>query len=180
MNNYEFTLKFSLPNSQENPGKYVEQLGAVGCDDALIGIGQQGRISLNFIRESSSADEAISSAIDDVKRAIPAAKLIEATPDLVGLTEVADLIGCTRPNMKEIMINGGSAFPIPVHEGNPAIWHLATILSWLQETNTYQIEETLVDVAKTNMQVNIAREIDNLEPNLQQKVLFLSGTRFLT
>jgi len=35
---YDFTLKFSLENSQTDPDSYVEALSAGGCDDALIGI----------------------------------------------------------------------------------------------------------------------------------------------
>jgi len=47
MKEYKFTLKFSL---QDNPDAYIEKLGIEGCDDALIGIGQSGRIALNFTR----------------------------------------------------------------------------------------------------------------------------------
>ena len=41
---YEFRLKFSLPASESDMDELVERLGAAGCDDALIGIGQPGRI----------------------------------------------------------------------------------------------------------------------------------------
>ena len=89
MHEYEFTLKFSLQNAQANPQEYVEPLGKAGCDDALIGIGQGGRIALSFTRESISAYEAVSSAIKDIRTVLPNAKLVEVVPDLVGLTEVA-------------------------------------------------------------------------------------------
>ena len=81
MKEYDFTLKFNLQNSQADPEYHVEKLYEGGCEDALIGIGKKGYISLNFIREASSAYEAVSSAIIDVKRVIPYATLIEATPD---------------------------------------------------------------------------------------------------
>jgi hypothetical protein len=87
MKEYEFTLKFRLIDTSSNPDAYIEKLGIEGCDDALIGIGQSGRIALNFTLESSSAYDAIFSALEDVKRAIPNARLVEATPDFVGLTE---------------------------------------------------------------------------------------------
>jgi hypothetical protein len=61
-----------------------------------VGIGQHGRIALNFIRQSESALDAVSSAIFDIKKAIPSVKLIEATPDLVGLTDVDDILGLSR------------------------------------------------------------------------------------
>ena len=78
---YEFDLTFSLPDALENPEIYVEALGE-RCDDALIGIGQKGRISLSFIRQSDTDLNAVTSAIADVMRAIPGAKLIEMIPGL--------------------------------------------------------------------------------------------------
>jgi len=79
MNEYDFTLKFNFQNPQIDPNDYSEQLHESSCDDALIGIGKNGCIALNFVREASSACEAISSAISDVKKVIPHAILIEAT-----------------------------------------------------------------------------------------------------
>jgi hypothetical protein len=69
------TLSFNLQDSQIDPNDYIEQLHENGCDDALIGIGKKGCIVLNFIREASSAYEAISSAISD-KKVIPHAILV--------------------------------------------------------------------------------------------------------
>jgi len=64
-------------------------LATVGCDDALIGIGKRGKIALNFIRESSSAKEAVHSAIAQVVLAIPQAVFLEVNPDFISVTEVA-------------------------------------------------------------------------------------------
>src|SRR5690606_34686528 len=96
MSEYEFTLKFRLPDASADPGQFIGALAEAGCDDAAVGIGQQGRIALDFTREAASALDAIISAIQAVKAAIPGAELIEASPDFVGLADVADLIGCTR------------------------------------------------------------------------------------
>lgn len=79
---FEFTLKFSLPNSQIDPNAYIEKLYENSCDDALIGIGTKGYIALDFIREASSAYEAIYSAITNVKAVLPKSRLIEASPEL--------------------------------------------------------------------------------------------------
>lgn len=68
MNEYEFTLKFNLQNSQADPNDYMDRLYERGCNDALIGLGKKGRIVLDFVREASSAYEAISSAITVVKK----------------------------------------------------------------------------------------------------------------
>jgi hypothetical protein len=86
---YEFTLKYKLSDKESDADALVERLAEAGCDDALVGTGQKGRIALNFIREAASAKEAIISALTDVKRAIPHARLLEVTPDFVGLSDVA-------------------------------------------------------------------------------------------
>lgn len=51
----------------------VERLAGEGCDDSLVGVGQPRRLVLEFIREAPSAR----GAIEDVRRAVPSARLIE-------------------------------------------------------------------------------------------------------
>lgn len=93
---FTFTLKYQLTTSDTDIDALIEQLVEEGCDDALVGVGQSGRIGLEFVREASNAREAVGSALADVRRAVPDAKLIEATPDLVGITDVAELMGVSR------------------------------------------------------------------------------------
>ncbi len=162
MNEYEFTLKFSLPGLVADPEQYVEALAAAGCDDALFGIGQNGRIALDFTRAAGSAFEAIASALQDVRKAIPDATLIEASPDLVGLTDIAALVEFTRQNMRKLMVSNISTFPAAVHEGNPSIWNLASILTWLYKHQKRPVDATLMEVAEATMSVNIAKETRKL------------------
>lgn len=84
MKDYDFTLSFSLPNDAADTDQLVGRLGREGCTDALVGTGQVGRVTLNFVREASSAHEAIRSSVADVRRAIPDARLVEASLDFVG------------------------------------------------------------------------------------------------
>ncbi|NOQ35988.1 MAG: DNA-binding protein [Methylococcaceae bacterium] len=170
MQDYEFTLKFTFSGSTVNPESYVEQLAEAGCDDALVGIGQNGRIALNFNRESDNAFNAVCSAIKDIKSVIPDAKLIEATPDFVGLSDIAKLIGYSSQNIKNMMLNSGVDFPLPVHEGNASIWHLANVLDWLKKGKNYQIDDSLLEVAKANMQLNITKESFNLDPVIRHQM----------
>jgi len=165
---FEFTLNFTFPDYSIDASDYIEELGAAGCDDALIGIGLPGRMALKFDREAESAFTAITSAVAAVKRTIPDAKLVEATPDLVGLTEVADIVGCSRQYMRKLMVNSGAGFPAPLHEGNPSIWRLSKVLLWLQVHKQYQIEDTLLEVARVNMQFNMAREAHEIDPEMQK------------
>jgi hypothetical protein len=169
MKEYEFTLKFNFSDASVSPESYVERLSDAGCDDALIGIGQKGRIALNFNREAESALSALCSAIQDVKRAIPDAQLIEATPDFVGLSDIAEVVGYSRQNMRKLMINNQASFPLPIHEGSSAIWHLANVLDWLKEGKAYVIDDDLLDIAKATMQLNIAKETFKLDPAINAK-----------
>ena len=98
------------------------------------------------------------SALVDVRRAVPAARLIEVAPDLVGLTDVADIIGVSRQNMRKLMLAHPGSFPAPVHEGSASIWHLADVLTWLQAKGSYSLGKGVLDVARIALQVNLAKE----------------------
>jgi len=173
MKTYEFELKFSLPKTSRNPEFFVERLGEVGCTDALVGIGQAGRIGFHFSRDAKNAFEAVLSAIKNIKKAIPEASLIEAAPDLVGLSDIADILGYSRQNIRKLMMNNLVSFPTPIHEGKTILWHLSSILTWVKKSNRYQIDELLLDVANTNMQLNIAKESILLDESMQKE--FLAG-----
>lgn len=99
MNEHDFTLTFNLEDPQADPGDFIEKLYEGGCDDALIGVGNKGYVALNFIREASSRNEAICSAINDVKKVIPSATLIEGPPDFVCLSDAAQIMECTQQNI---------------------------------------------------------------------------------
>lgn len=155
---YTFTLKYQLADDDRDPDGLVERLGEAGCDDALVGIGQPGRLALEFTREADSADAAVRSALADVRRAVPSARLIEVAPDLVGLTDVADIVGVSRQNMRKLMLAHPGSFPAPVHEGSASIWHLADVLTWLQAKGSYTLAGDVLEVACVALQVNVAKE----------------------
>ena len=173
MTEYDFVLKFDLPDHDADPEQFVDALYEAGCDDATVGIGQNGRVALNFIREAPSAFDAVTSAMSDVKRAIPGAKLIEATPDLVGLSDIAEIVGCSRQNIRKIVVTHKSVFPSPIHEGSTALWHLSKVLQWLKARGSYAIEDSLIEVSSTNMQINIASQIQEIDPASRRNLKIL-------
>jgi hypothetical protein len=170
INEYDFTLKFNLPNPDADPNNYVENLFAHGCDDGLIGVGKMGSIIISFTREAESAYIAISTAIVDVRTAIPQALIIEATPDLVGLTDVAKILGCTRQNIRNLIVRDDQRSPTPVYEGTPSLWHLAQVLAWLKEAKMYSIDDSLLEVAKINMEINTACCWQRVAPDRQENI----------
>ena len=78
---YTFTLKYRLSPADQNVDDLIERLGAEGCDDVLVGVGQPGRVALEFTREADSAQAAIQSALADGKRVMPKAQLLEDAPE---------------------------------------------------------------------------------------------------
>ena len=163
MMNYLFTLKYQLNPDELDMDALLERLGEAGCDDALVGVGQPGRIALAFTREAACAQDAVTTALADVRNALPNATLYEATPDLVGLTDAAELMGMSRQNMRKLMLANAATFPAPIHEGTTSIWHLAEILAWMQTRGAYSLTDSLVDISRTIMQVNMAKEQQRLK-----------------
>lgn len=101
MNEYDFTLKFVIPKDLKTDDS-SSQIFAGGCDDAIIGVGVAGRLALNFVRESNNATEAIRSALSDIQKIIPQAKLVEIGPDLVGLSEAGEQLNMSRQYLRKV------------------------------------------------------------------------------
>lgn len=156
--NYVFTLKYRLPPDATDMDALVERLAEAGCDDSLIGTGLPGRIALEFTREAASAHQALQSALGDVGRAVPGVELIEASPDIVGLSDVAELIGVSRQNMRKLMLTHAGGFPAPMHDGSTSLWHLADILAWLVDRGGYDVDAVVMETCVAAMKVNVAKE----------------------
>lgn len=172
---YTFTLKYQLADDDRDADALVERLGEAGCDDALVGIGQPGRLALDFTREAADAATAVHSALADLRSAVPSAKLIEVAPDLVGLTDVADIVGVSRQNMRKLMLAHPGSFPAPMHEGSASIWHLADVLAWLQAKGSYSLDKEVLDVARVALQVNVAKEGRRLSRSASKELQALVG-----
>lgn len=169
MREYEFTLKFKLPDSNVDPDSYVECLYESGCDDAIIGTGKKGYIALDFIRESTSAYEAMANAIKEVRKAIPLAEIVEASPDFVGVSDVATLLGCSRQNIQKLISSDILRCPPALYGGSQSIWHLLELLTWLREYKNYKIDEALIEIAQATRGLNLVRQSEMLDPNMQKK-----------
>ena len=178
MSSFEFILKFALRDACSNPEEYVESLYENGCDDALIGIGQAGRIALAFNRVNKNASNAVFSAIKDVNKVIPGAILLQVSPDLVGLTDIAELLGLSRQNIRKLMINHARHFPLPVHDGSTTLWHLDDVLRWFEDKQSRDIAANLIELAKVSRQINLARAAIYLDPEISKRYRALGIARF--
>lgn len=157
MKTYDFELIFKVPNI-EDISIYNDKLFENGCDDATISFGQLGFLALSFSREANSANEAIQSAIKNVLQAIPNAKLIEASPDIVSISDIASILGYSRQYIRKLFETNLSYLPTPIHIGNPSIWHLSEVLKWLQnikKSNKQNISDSLFEIASITRDINI-------------------------
>lgn len=156
-NTYDFTLTFSLTRYVSNPEDCPDALYEAGCDDAIVGTGMPGSIALNFSRTAKSAESAIRQAVRDVLKAIPEAELIEMKPDLVGISDIAALLECSRQNVRKLATNGNSNFPRPAVSGSVPLWHFYEVANWLLKNSRIKIKPkaTDVEVAKIAFQKNL-------------------------
>ena len=157
MTQHDFALVFALPPGSPAPEAHLDALFQDGCDDATVGTGQKGTIGLDFSRDADTADTAIRSAVADVQRAIPGAELIQAGPDLVGLTDMASIFGFSRQNMRKYAV-GHEGFPAPVHSGDPSLWHLAEVVAWLRQHTKVTPPDSTFEVAKAAARINLEAE----------------------
>lgn len=159
MAEYEFTFKFALEDPKADPADFIERLAEAGCDDALVGVGKPGRIALEFVREGTSARDAVLSAFADARKALPGAKLVEVAPDLVGMADIAEFFACTRQNVRKIVLVDAT-FPTAVHEGSLELFHLADVLSWARDhRNADAFDVRILEVATVNREVNLANQL---------------------
>lgn len=162
MKEFDFELIFKLTDGEQDSSKYLDALFENGCDDATISVGQLGMISLSFTREAIDASEAIQSAINDIKQAIPTAKLVEANPDIVSITDISSILGHSRQYTRKLFNSNTSSLPAPIHIGNPSIWHLSEVLNWLKSAGKQEskINDTLFDLSLIARQINIKRQLE--------------------
>lgn len=158
---YDFTLIFALAGPQDDPELALETLIKADCDcsDALCGLGRPGRLLLDVTREGSSAAGVVLPLVTQVRAALPGSRLIMADPDLVGLTHVADLLGCSRQNIRKTALSDPS-FPLPVHAGSLELFHLADILLWIAQSKMRPVSSTALEIAQLNQQLNLARQVE--------------------
>src|SRR5882724_7872170 len=156
---YEFTLRFQLPGSKPKPDVWLDRLYEAGCDDATVGVGRKGFVALMFAREAATAEKAVSSAIRNVRKAIPGAELVAADPDLVNLAELAKLTGCTRQNLRKYAAGEirtvQRLFPPPAVSGPESFWRLAEVGHWISRHTSLKVKGEVLEIATATSKLNL-------------------------
>ncbi|MGJ5176555.1 helix-turn-helix transcriptional regulator [Bradyrhizobium oligotrophicum] len=128
------TFEFSIIASGVDPDAddFGDRFYAAGCDDALVAY-QKGHVIVDFAREAASIDEAVASAIDDVRAAGAVIDRIEPDP-LVSLADIAARTGLTRAAITNYFKGSrGRHFPAPVAKvtSDSPLWDWADVAHWM-------------------------------------------------
>jgi predicted DNA-binding transcriptional regulator AlpA len=70
--------------------------------------------------------------------------------------------GFSRQNMRKYATNqteGRQAFPVPAFIGEPSLWHLAEITSWLKSCTAVAVPPNVIEVSKVAAKIN--SEVDS-------------------
>jgi predicted DNA-binding transcriptional regulator AlpA len=127
-----------------------------GCDDALVAF-QKGCIIVDFAREAETVEDAISSAVEDVRRTGARVEHVEPDP-LVSLSDIAQRAGLSRAAVHNYAKGERrSDFPAPVARittGSP-LWDWSEVSGWLLHQGALEIDiwKQAVFVKDTNLRL---------------------------
>ena len=129
MKTYEFSIIASGmdPEADDFEARFYDG----GCDDALVAF-QKGHIIIDFAREAESVDQAISSAIENVRSVGAVVDRVEPDP-LVSLSEISTRVGVSRAAVSHYAKGDrGVSFPPPVAKvtDDRPLWLWSTVAQW--------------------------------------------------
>lgn len=122
-----------------------DALFEAGCDDATITM-RHGLLYIEFSRSAASLQDAILSAIDAVRSALPEARILRVDEcDLVTAAEIARKIDRSRQLVHQYMTGrrGPGGFPPPecyITDTKP-LWAWCAVSHWLVQNNLLRPEE---------------------------------------
>ena len=132
MTEHHFTLVLSPDISLES-GSAIEALGEAGAIDTTVGRGADGVWTAVFDREAPSFEEALKSAISDVRDGGLTVRRIEPD-DLITQAEIADRLGRTSESIRLLSTGqrGDRNFPQPVVRATNrgSLWRWSQVASW--------------------------------------------------
>ncbi len=165
-NGYQFTLV--LKNVNEKTPHLEDSLYEAGCDDALINY-RNGAVYLEFDREAESLEDAVVSAIKNIRSATVDADVASVSPEnLVTESEIAKRLKMGRQTVS-LWIKGQRRenFPSPVmrlSEKSP-LWQWHEVVVWLFESDIIK-DKQLLDSALFFANINAA--LGELDKNTRE------------
>ncbi|MEQ8405549.1 MAG: hypothetical protein RKE49_10660 [Oceanicaulis sp.] len=132
MTEHEFAIVASGLDPEADD--FLDRFFEAGCDDATIAYAR-GAIIVSFNREAASFEDAVRSAVSDVRAAGAAVERVE--PDtIVSLAEIAKRAGLSRSALSHYAHGlRGAGFPRPIARittDNP-LYDWPSVAAWLAE-----------------------------------------------
>lgn len=130
METYEFTIIAAGvdPHADDFEARFYE----AGCDDSLVSF-QKGHVLIDFAREAETLEDAIASAVENVRQAGATVERVEPDP-LVSLSDMASRADMSRSAMTNYFKgHRGEGFPAPkarVTTDSP-LWDWSDVSLWL-------------------------------------------------
>lgn len=134
-----------------------DRLFKAGCSDALIGV-VKGVVVLDFSREAKSFEDALRSAMRDVRKA--GGRVVRVEPDsYASLSDIAERAGLTRQAVSLLVQGkrGSGDFPPPsarVTTDSP-LWDWLAVAQWLERHGKLKDKGAIARAASTRS-ANIA------------------------
>jgi biotin operon repressor len=140
------TFEFSIIASGLDPGSedFESLFYAAGCDDATISF-QRGHIIVDFAREAGTFEDAIATAIENVRSAGASVDRVEPDP-LVSLSEIAQRTNLTRAAISNYASEQrGKGFPAPVVRitSDSPLYEWRAVATWLHARGTLSREQVI-------------------------------------
>ena len=146
MSQQEFDFTMILTGVTDFDDGIIDALCGAGCDDATVAQ-RYGRVYVTFSRRADSLEDAVVSAISDIKNAgIGAGVLRVDTCNLVTKAEIARRIGRSRQLVGQYISGqrGPGGFPPPachIADGHP-LWYWCEVAFWLSENDIIKPDDS--------------------------------------
>mgnify|MGYP001038977844 CR=1 FL=1 len=141
----EFDFALVVGGVRELTPEVEDALFKAGCDDATVSM-RHGRLYVEFSRSAKSFEEAIFSAIRDIRSAGIGAEVLRVDEcNLVTASEIARRVGRSRQQIYQYIKGerGPGGFPAPEYylaEGSP-LWAWCAVSYWFAENNILRPED---------------------------------------
>lgn len=150
MTTYNFTLVLEGADLQSPEAQ--DALYEAGCDDATFGVVDEVHYA-EFHREAGSYGQALTSAMVDVREAVPAVKVVHVEPDeLVTMAEIAERLGRSRESIRLLIAGerGSGDFPAPASHirTRTRLWRWPDVLRWFATRYEDEYGEALVRITE--------------------------------
>jgi hypothetical protein len=157
MNTYQFELVFRIGEGK-NPMDYQDALFEAGCDDATMGVGRIGYLGAMFDREANNAIDAIESAINDIRKAIPESLVEKVEPFMMNTIDIGIRYGLSKASVSKYVLGKDNKrgnkepFPEQIHSA----WYAVDVSKWFKKNTTVKIDNSEIEMVGVVHLLNLA------------------------